>query len=168
MNGLFRKLAKAAMLAAVFCFVAGGAFAKDPERPYRGRGHATVVGACELNGVVGQLFEGTGNQTHGGLFGNLTCVIVTGGVLPVLTIAGEGVSTVANGNQYSYVLQGTVDVQEDPCVAEYTLTVLGGTSRKGVPLDITGEIQGTNIQPWSAPNVCGPELDFELIGTITY
>jgi len=168
MKKLFGGLAMAAGAVAVVCLVANGALAANPERPYRGWSEEMVVGPCELGGVVGELLEGMGNATHAGRTASLTCVIVTGGAFPVYTVAGRGVSTRANGDQSYYFLEGTVNVLEDPCVGEFTLNLVGGISRKGAPLNITGEIQGTQLRPWSAPGVCGPEGMSTLSGTITY
>jgi len=168
MNRFFGKLAKAAMIAAVLCLVAGGALANDRPRPYRQRSEGMMVGPCVLAGLPGNLWAETGNATHAGLFESLTCVIVTGGAFPVYTIAGEGWSTEANGDRGHYFLGGTVNVAEDPCVSEYTTRVVGGISHKGVPVNVTGEFQSISIVPWSAPGICGPEQTTTASGTITY
>jgi len=171
MNRFFGKLAKAAMIAAVLCLVAGGALAKDPERPYRGRGEATLVsvGQCDP-GIPGifppELWEGPYIATHSGLSEASTCVVATGFANPfAVTVAGQGVSTVANGDQAYFTISGTTDFSSDPCIGKFTIMVVAGTGRFEAG---SGLIQVEAVTPWSAPFTCGPEQTTTFSGTITY
>jgi hypothetical protein len=75
------------------------------------------------------------------------------------------VATAANGDQVYYAITGMTNVLNDPCVAEGTLTVVGGTGRFAAA---SGEIHTTSMAPWFAPYTCGLEQMTTLLGTIAY
>jgi hypothetical protein len=163
MEGVCGKLTKLLMVIAVFSLLADGALAKDPERPFRGRGEATAVGPCELDGIPGSQVEGWIIATHVGLSRVSHCGIVTGGMFPILGVAGAGTATAANGDEAYYSYAGTVDLTT--CVVTSIFTVDGGTGRfEGA----SGLIDAVTVQPSPAPFTCGPEQASTLNGTITY
>jgi len=163
MNRFFGKLAEAAIIAAVLCLVADGALAKNPERPFKGRGEATQVAPCTLDGIPGGLVEGWIIATHVGLSTTSHCGIVTGGVFPIFDVVGAGAATAANGDLAYYSYTGTVDVLT--CVVETTLIVDGGTGRFE---NASGLVDVVTVQPSPAPGVCGPEQESTFSGTIKY
>jgi hypothetical protein len=153
------------------CLAAGEAVAKNPERPYRGKGESTVVsvGTCDA-GVAGifpsELWEGPLIATHSGRGETSVCITVTGFVSSTtVATAGQGVAIAANGDLFYVTLSGTTDFSNDPCVGQGTITVDGGTGRFA---DASGSIHAVVIQPWSAPYTCGPEEWTTLSGTIAY
>lgn len=171
MKRLFERLFVVGIILAFLCLVAGQALAKDPERPYRGRGEATLVSVGECDpGTVGifpsQLWEGMFIATHTGLGQASTCTVATAFVGPLaIAAAGQGVSTAANGDQAYFTIDGTTDFSSDPCVGQFTIVVDGGTGRFA---DATGLIQAVVISPWAAPFTCGTEQSTRLNGTIAY
>jgi hypothetical protein len=163
MKAFFGKLAPAAMTIAVLCLVADGVFAKEPERPFRAGSEEMVVGLCA--GGFGALYEGAGNATHLGLFTDSTCTITTGGMFPVFDFESEGEVTAANGDQIFYIVTGSTDVSSDPCVAQGTLTVVGGTGRFA---GASGTTQVVALLPWIANYTCGPKQMTTSVGTVRY
>ena len=165
MKRFFEVLFVVGIAVGFLCLAAGEALAKNPERPYKGRGQEMVVGSCELGGVVGELEEGTLIATHTGLSQTSACVIVIGGEFPVYQFLGRGAGTAANGDVLYFSVGGTTDVSEDPCVSEFTLTFVGGTGRFA---GASGQVQGISTRPWSADFTCGPEQSTTVSGTIVY
>ncbi len=171
MKRFFERLVVAGIIVGFLCLLAGEALAKNPERPYKGRGEATLasVGECDP-GVPGippsQLWVGPLIATHSGLGVASTCTIFQGFVGPtVARNAGQGVATAANGDQAYFTISGTTDFSSDPCVGQFTIVVDGGTGRFE---DATGTIQAVVITPWSAPFTCGDKQSTTLNGTIAY
>ena len=129
MKNLFGKLFIVAMTVGFLCFLASESLAKNPVRPFQLRGAGTDIAAApECDG--GDLIEETGNATHLGLYHAVACVFVIRAQSPtVLVIAGNGVTTAANGDEVNFSFIGTTDVGGAVWLSDVTLTFAGGTGR---------------------------------------
>jgi hypothetical protein len=161
MTQYFRKVAFAGMAVGLLCFMAHGALAKDPERPFRSRGEGISTPAPELCGPGGDLSQEWGNATHLGKYYGETCGFIVGAVSPtVLVSQGHGIVIAANGDEVDVVFQGLLDVGSDPWVGDYTISVVGGTGRFE---HASGQIQYTQLRPAS-----GNSFTTSAAGTLSY
>jgi len=163
MKAFFGKLAMVAATVSILCLVADGVLAKDPLRPFRARSHEMVVASCAQG--FGALYEGAGNATHLGLFTDSVCTITTGGAFPLFDFESQGVVTAANGDQIFFIAAGVTDVSNDPCAAQGTLMVVGGTGRF---VGASGTTEIVALLPWVDDFTCGPEQTTTSVGTVRY
>jgi hypothetical protein len=171
MKHFFGRLAIAGLAIGFLCVMGDGAFANgaSPVRPYKSRSQESQVsvGVCDPGvtpapGFVSEEWAGEGISTHGGQGPDDACIAVTDvlSLTPfVVTFAGHGSATAANGDMVFFLINGQTNITEG-CVATDTLQFVGGTGRFET---VSGSADCVSVR-----TSCGPEQTTTCAGTISY